>query len=137
MIRYTTSIESVAEADLEGPFFDGWSNPPDQATHLALLRGSDHVVLARHEGDDQIVGFATAITDGVLSAFIPFVEVVGEYRQRGIGSELVRRIIEAVGPIYAIDAVCDPDLQPFYRHLGLEAGHAVMLRDYANQNGRK
>lgn len=136
MIRYTTSIEDVAEADLDGPFFAGWPNPPDPAAHLAILRGSDHVVLARHEGDDRIVGFATAITDGVLTAFIPLVEVVGEYQQRGIGSELVRKIIEAIGPIYAIDAVCDPELQPFYRHLGLRVGHAVMLRDHELQSGR-
>lgn len=136
MIRYVSSIEGVTEADLAGPFFEGWLNPPDAATHLQLLHGSDHVVLARHEGDDRIVGFATAMTDGVLSAFIPFVEVVADYRARGIGSELVRRIIEAVGPIYAIDAVCDPDLQPFYRHLGLHPGHAVMLRDYTRQGGR-
>ncbi len=137
MIRYTSSLESVDEAALAGPFFTGWRNPPSPATHLEVLRGSDHVVLARLEGDDRVVGFATAITDGVLAAFIPLLEVVPEYRGRGIGSELVRRIIGAVGPLYAVDAVCDPDLQPFYRHLGLELGHAVMLRDYALQSGRR
>jgi GNAT superfamily N-acetyltransferase len=63
-------------------------------------------------------------------------EVVPEYQGRGIGSELIRRIIEIVGPIYAVDAMCDPELQPFYRHLGLVPGTGVMLRNYSRQSGR-
>lgn len=135
MIRYETSLSGIDAADLAGPFFVGWPNPPDAATHLELLRGSDHVVLAVHEGDDRVVGFVTAITDGVLAAYIPFLEVVPEYQGRGIGSELVRRLLEVIGPIYAVDAACDPELQPFYRHLGLHPGSAVMLRNYERQSG--
>jgi ribosomal protein S18 acetylase RimI-like enzyme len=135
MIRYTTSLEGIDVAELAGPFFAGWPNAPDAATHLELLRGSDHVVLAVHEADDRVVGFITAITDGVLAAYIPFLEVVTDYQGRGIGSELVRRLLEVVGPIYAVDAMCDPYLQPFYQHLGLRPGTAVMLRNYNRQSG--
>ncbi len=136
MIRYLTDLAAISAADLEGPFFVGWPNPPDPQTHLRLLHGSDHVVLAVHEGDERVVGFATAITDGVLSAYIPLLEVVPEYRGRGIGSELVRRLLDILGPIYAVDAMCDPELQPFYRHLGLAPGTGVKLRNYERQGGR-
>jgi ribosomal protein S18 acetylase RimI-like enzyme len=71
----------------------------------------------------------------VLAAYIPFLEVVPEYQGRGIGSELIRRLLEVIGPIYAVDAACDPELQPFYRHLGLRPGTAVMLRNYERQSG--
>jgi ribosomal protein S18 acetylase RimI-like enzyme len=135
MIRYITSADEIVAADLDGPFFVGWPNPPDAEAHVRLLQGSDHVVLAIHEGDDQVVGFITAITDGVLAAYIPFLEVVPEYRGRGIGSELVRRLLDTIGPIYMVDAMCDPELQPFYRHLGLERATGVMLRNYDRQSG--
>lgn len=135
MIRYTTSLSGIDAADLAGPFFVGWPNAPDPTTHLELLRGSDHVVIAVHEGDDRVVGFVTAITDGVLAAYIPFLEVVPDYQGRGIGSELIRRLLEVIGPIYAVDAACDPELQPFYEHLGLRPGTAVMLRNYERQSG--
>ncbi len=137
MIRYSTNVAEVEAADLEGPFFAGWPNPPDPETHLAMLRGSDHVVLAIHEGDDRVVGFITAISDGVLASYIPFLEVVADYQGRGIGSDLVRLLLEEIGPIYMVDAMVDPDLQPFYGHLGLQPGSGVMLRDYDLQNGRR
>ena len=135
MIRYLTNTADVSPSDLEGPFFVGWPDPPDPATHLELLERSDHVVLAVHEGDDRVVGFVTAITDGVLSAYIPFVEVVPEYQGRGVGSELVRRLLDVIGPIYMVDATCDPELQPFYQHLGLAPSTGVTLRNYARQSG--
>ena len=37
---------------------------------------------------NQIVGFITAISDGVLSAYIPFLEVFPAYKSKGNGKEL-------------------------------------------------
>lgn len=135
MIRFSTSTEGLQPSDLDGGFFEGWPNPPTPVTHLAILRGSSHVALARHADSGQVVGFATAISDGVLSAFIPLLEVLPSYRGRGIGSDLVRHLLEEIGPLYAVDAICDPDLQPFYTHLGMRPGHGVMLRTYERQSG--
>lgn len=137
MIRYTSQLDDLTVADLRGPFFVGWPDPPDAATHLAILRGSDHVVIVRTEDEGRVVGFVTAITDGVLTAYIPLLEVIEEYRGRGIGSELVRRLLDVIGPIYAVDAMCEPGLQPFYRHLGLAPGTGVMLRNYSRQSGAR
>jgi ribosomal protein S18 acetylase RimI-like enzyme len=135
VIEYTTTLDGVSADRLAGPFFEGWPNPPDPATHLRILQGSDHVVLAVREPDGQIVGFATAITDGVLFAFISLLEVVPEYRGRGIGSDLVRRLLDAVGDVYAVDAMADRDLHPFYAHLGLRPSAGVSLRNYGRQSG--
>jgi ribosomal protein S18 acetylase RimI-like enzyme len=93
-------------------------------------------VLAVHEPDQQVVGFITAITDGVLSAFIPLLEVVPEYQGRGIGSDLVRMLLDDIGDLYAIDAMVDRELQPFYKHLGLGPADGVALRNYDRQSGR-
>ncbi|MDJ0959479.1 MAG: GNAT family N-acetyltransferase [Acidimicrobiia bacterium] len=135
MIEYRTNVDGITPDQLEGPFFVGWPNPPSPATHLRVLDGSAHVVVAVDESNQQVVGFINAITDGVFMAFIPLLEVVPEYQGRGIGSELVRRLLELLDGFYTVDAMTDPELQPFYRHLGLEAAHGVALRDYERQSG--
>lgn len=110
------STEGVSPGDLVG-FFEGWPTPPAPERHLALLRGSSHVVLAEEEG--RIVGFVTAISDGVLAAYIPLLEVRRECRGKGVGSELVRRMLAELEGCYMVDVVCDPELVPFYERFGL------------------
>ena len=110
------SAEGVEPDDLVG-FFEGWPTPPSPERHLALLRGSTHVVLA--EAERRIVGFVTAISDGVLAAYIPLLEVRQEWRGKGVGSELVLRMLAALEGCYMVDVVCDPDLIPFYERFGL------------------
>jgi len=72
-------------------------------------------VLARDGEGGLVLGFVTAISDGVLSAFIPLLEVLPERQGQGIGSELVRRILAELEDFYMVDLVCDPELEPFYR----------------------
>ena len=86
MIQYVHSAEAVTVDQLEG-FFAGWPNPPTAETHLRLLRRSHHVVLAIDDGTRRVVGFVTALSDGVLSAYISLLEVLPDYRRRGIGAE--------------------------------------------------
>ena len=40
------------------------------------------------------------------------------YRGQGIGSSLLRRVLDRLGDRYSIDLVCDPELVPFYERLG-------------------
>jgi ribosomal protein S18 acetylase RimI-like enzyme len=115
---YTTALGDVGPGDLQG-FFVGWSPPPSPERHLELLRGSDHVVLAREGDGGRVVGFVTAISDGVLSAFIPLLEVLPERQGEGIGSELVRRLLRELDGLYMVDLICDPELEPFYLRFGL------------------
>ncbi len=70
MISYTDSIVGISAEQLQG-FFVGWPNPPTPETHLRILEGSDAVMLARDETSGAVVGFITAISDGVSCAYIP------------------------------------------------------------------
>jgi GNAT superfamily N-acetyltransferase len=117
-IRYTSDIDDIGEAMLAGGFFEGWPHPPTSTTHLRILRGSAQVVLAIDDEARQVVGFINAISDGVHAAFIPLLEVLAAYRGRGIGRELVRRMLERLEGHYSIDLLCDADVQPYYEQLG-------------------
>ncbi|HUV04108.1 MAG TPA: GNAT family N-acetyltransferase [Armatimonadota bacterium] len=127
MIQYTDSLIGITADNLQG-FFVGWPNPLSPETHLKLLEGSDHIVLAVDDETGDVVGFVTAITDGVLSAYIPLLEVLPGYQGRGIGKELTRRMLDRLRGFYMVDTVCDPELVPFYARFRMVAGHAMMLR---------
>lgn len=135
VIEYRRTVAGLTADQLAGPFFVGWADPPDPETHLRLLEGSDHVVLAVDEEDQTVVGFAAAISDGVLAAYISFLEVIEEHRGRGIGSDLIRHLLDDIGNLYMIDAVADPGLQPFYRHLGLQPVDGMVLRNHHRRSG--
>jgi GNAT superfamily N-acetyltransferase len=127
VIEYVTSAEGVEPADLEG-FFVGWPNPPSPRRHVELLRGSSRVILALD--GRRVVGFATAISDGVLSAYVPLLEVLPERQGQGIGAELMRRLLAELDGLYMVDLACDEELVPFYDRLGLRrVGAALGLRN--------
>lgn len=130
-IRYLDDADALTPGRLEGGFFEGWPHPPTPELHLAHLRGAEVAIVAVDEAaaGAPVVGFVTAIGDGVLTAFIPLLEVLTAYRGQGIGSELVRRALARLGDRYSIDLVCDPDLAPFYERLGGRAWNAMTWRN--------
>ena len=132
MIEYYTNIEKLEIKNLQG-FFVGWPNPPSEEVLLRLLENSYKVVIARE--DEKVVGFITAISDGVLSAYIPFLEVLPEYQGKGIGKELFVRIKAELSNLYMIDLLCDEDLIPYYEKQGMMKATGAFIRNYDRQNG--
>ncbi len=135
MIEYRTSLKNITGPQLDG-FFEGWPAPPSPEMHLKLLEQSDCIVLATETESGQVVGFITAVTDHVLSAYIPLLEVLPEYRKQGIGKTLIRRMIELLNGIYMIDLTCDSDVQPFYKSVGMQPMSGMMIRNYDFQSGQ-
>lgn len=136
MIRYVTACDAITPGQLQGGFFEGWPDPPDPETHLLILQKSRYVVLALHEERNIVVGFVTALGDGVSCAFISYLEVLLEYRGQGIGTELVQGVLTQIGDIYAVDLTCDVDVQPFYARLGFRPSTGMMIRNYDRQSCR-
>lgn len=134
MISYQTTLDGVTAESLQG-FFVGWPSPPSPATHLRVLQGSAHIVLARDDESGRVVGYITAITDGVLAAYIPHLEVLPEHQGRGIGGELVRRMLDQLRSIYMIDLICDEHLQPYYERFGMRPYTGMVMRNYDRQSG--
>ena len=81
VIRYTDDLTCIRVDMLQG-FFAGWPRRPSAAQHLAVLRGSYRSVVAIDDAVDRVAGFVNMISDGVLTAFIPWLEVLPGPRGR-------------------------------------------------------
>jgi GNAT superfamily N-acetyltransferase len=127
VIHYTDSLDGIETRHLEG-FFVGWPYPPSPETHLRLLSGSDHVVLAIDVERGQVIGFVTALTDGVLSGFIPLLEVLPAYQGQGVGQALMTRMLDRLGHLPNIDLLCDATVVPFYERFGMKPVAGMALR---------
>jgi GNAT superfamily N-acetyltransferase len=136
MIEYRPSAQGLTPDHLRG-FFVDWAKPPQPETHLRLLRQSALVMIAWDSEAERVVGFCTALTDGVLTAYIPYLEVLPDWQGRGIGSELFRRMIQRLKGLYAVDLLCDPGLQSYYSRFKMMPVAGMMLRRYELQTGAR
>jgi len=134
VIIYRESPAGIEPRHLAG-FFVGWPNPPQPDTHLQVLLHSDAIVLAVDDATGQVVGYITAITDHVLAAYIPHLEVLPNYQGTGIGRALVERMLDKLRDIYMIDLVCDPDVESFYEKIGFRKVGGMCVRNYDRQAG--
>lgn len=128
-LKYQDTLDGITPQLLHG-FFSGWKHPHTPETHLRILQGSDHVVLAIDGATGQVAGFVTALSDHVQAAFIPLLEVLPYYRGQGVGSELMRRMLSELEGTPAIDLTCAPELQSFYRRFGMTPSTGMVLRNY-------
>lgn len=126
-------MDGVTANQLSGGFFVGLPNPPSAHTHLEILVNSTTVVSARIE-DETVIGFITAVSDGVSCAYIPHLEVLPAYQGHGIGTALVQQMLAKLRHLYMIDLVCDPSVQPFYERLGMRPVVGIVVRNYDRQS---
>lgn len=126
MITYRTGAGSVSPSQVSG-FFVGWPTPPSSAKLVEVMDSSYCRVWALDA--DRVVGYINAISDGVLTAFIPWLEVHPDYQGQGIGAELVQRIVAQLEGMYSIDLVCDEGLVRYYERLGFDALSAMGRRN--------
>jgi len=134
MIDYIDSAKGITSEMLDG-FFEGWLSPPSKKKHLQILENSQFVILAIDDSKGKVVGFINAVSDMVLCAYIPLLEVLPDYRGRGIGSDLVKKMLKKLEKFYMIDLTCDAKVQSFYQSLGMKKMTGMMIRNYDRQSG--
>jgi len=131
-IIYTSDLNELDNLDMGG-FFVGWPNPPSIEVFKKILRGSYYVVLAMEE--KKLIGFVNSISDGILSAYIPLLEVLPGYQGRGIGRELINRLNQKLSELYMVDLICDSSLVSYYEKLGMTKAQGAFIRNYERQSG--
>jgi ribosomal protein S18 acetylase RimI-like enzyme len=127
MITYQTHIKDISPSQLEG-FFVGWPSPPDAEKLHAILSNSAFICLALD--NDKVVGFVNAISDKVMSAYIPLLEVLPPYQGRGIGKRLILELEKQLSELYMIDICCDDNVAEFYQKLGYTKVNGMIKRNY-------
>ena len=135
-IEYTKDLSSINEDMLAG-FFVNWSNPPNSTTHMKILTASYCSFVAVDKDINKVVGFINAISDSILSAYIPLLEVLPEYQGLGIGSELAKCMLEELSDLYMIDICHDVELTKYYARFGALPGNASLFRNYNAQSGKE
>jgi ribosomal protein S18 acetylase RimI-like enzyme len=135
-MREAVDYEAVSSAPLEEIVelyrAAGWwqESPEARAIIPSMIRGSLCFMVARSiEG--RIVGMARVISDGHSDAYIQDVVVLPDYRGRGVGRELVRRLTQicVTRKIAWIGLVAEPGTQGLYEELGFGplVGYQPML----------
>jgi len=132
MILYSEDKTLIEQIDVTG-FFVGWLSPPNEAVFRKILKNSQFIQMAII--DNKLIGFVNAISDLTLTAYIPLLEVLPEYKGQGIGTKLIAKIKEDLKDFYMIDICCDEDVIPFYKNLGFKQGYSMSLRNYQMQGG--
>jgi ribosomal protein S18 acetylase RimI-like enzyme len=116
-VRIDDSLDEVdwvqAKADLAADAFD---NGRSAAALRRSFEQSQHVVFARD--GERVVGMARLLSDGVCNAYLIDVWTASAYRRRGIGSTMVRHLLDRV-PGQHVGLQTD-DRQDFYATLGFE-----------------
>jgi aralkylamine N-acetyltransferase len=135
-MREAVNYEAVTSAPLEEIVelykSAGWwqESAEARAAIPLMIRGSLCFMVARSiEG--RIVGMARVISDGYSDAYIQDVVVLKDYRGRGAGRELVRRLTQfcVARKIAWIGLVAEPGTQALYEELGFGplVGYQPML----------
>lgn len=110
---------SVVRADLLADDFDNGRTPDELARSFA---GSQHAVVAW--SDDRVVGTARILADGVCNAYLVDVWTSSAHRRRGIGSAMVRDLLDRV-PGHHVALFTDAAVS-FYVQLGFAPEHHGM-----------
>ncbi|MFP4462162.1 MAG: GNAT family N-acetyltransferase [Thermotogota bacterium] len=133
MIIYQKDLNNISKNQLQG-FFVGWSSPLTTTQHFKILENSQYFVLAVDQDTSQVIGFVNALSDHVNFAFIPMLEVLPNYQNKGIGTKLMATMLEQLSMITCVDLTCDQDLQDFYQRFSMLRSHGMILRKYIKNN---
>ena len=116
-VRIDGSLDGIdgalAKADLAADDFDNGRSP--DALRRSFER-SQHVAVARD--GDRVVGMARLLSDGVCNSYLLDVWTASSYRRQGIGSAMVRLLLEQV-PGQHVGLQTD-DAQRLYESLGFQ-----------------
>jgi ribosomal protein S18 acetylase RimI-like enzyme len=129
MIVFLDNIDGI-EPEQIGGFFVGWKSPLSAEQLLQILHNSYAVEVAYDDQTDQVVGFVNALSDQVNFAFIPMLEVLPFYQHRGIGTQLMKRVLAKLEHITCIDLTCKSSLQPFYQQFDMMPSIGMVIRRY-------
>ncbi|MEK6258666.1 MAG: diaminopimelate epimerase [Planctomycetota bacterium] len=132
-IQYRTGSHVTSQGVLDLYRANGWSSAEKPQQLLSALLGS-HSLVTAWDGE-RLVGLGNAITDGHLVVYYPHLLVHPEYQGRGVGTHLVRMLMDRYAGFHQHMLVADGKAIEFYRKCGFErAGQTEPMWIYAGHD---
>lgn len=124
-----TSTSAKAIADLREAV--GWNRMESVYKNPCM---TSYYHIACYDGDN-LVGFIDSVSNGVTDAYIQDLMVHPDYQGKGIGTELVNRMITALKErhIYMISVVFEQKLKSFYSRFGFSNMLCGQMQTYESE----
>lgn len=103
----------------------GWNDKIKDKSRLQEMINNSQIIVTAWD-EDLMVGFARCTTDYVFNGQINNVVVDSKYRGKGIGKELINRILNSSDKVtYILRG--DPENREFYKRLGFEDSNLTFI----------
>ena len=117
-------VDSWPEKDIEELYKEGgwWKESYDSSGIKYLIKGSFAFVVAIDKTTKKAIGMGRLISDRVSDAYIQDTVVLPEYRNKGVGSMIVKALLDycASKGILWIGLIAEPNQDKFYSTLGFK-----------------
>ncbi|MFM9381739.1 GNAT family N-acetyltransferase [Pseudomonas sp. UV AK001] len=105
----------------------GWAHRVGSAEYFAqLIQNSQRTAVARL--DEQIIGFARGITDGLSNGYLSMVVVDVQHQRQGVGRKLVEHVMGDNPDITWVLRAGREGAEAFFASLGFETSVIAMER---------
>lgn len=104
----------------------GWINYTQQPEKLKKGYENSLCILGAYK-DDELVGIIRAVGDGVTILFIQDIIVLPEYQRNGIGTQLIKTVLEKYSHVYQIELLTDDTEKTveFYKSVGFKPANEI------------
>ena len=104
----------------------GWTNYTENPEMLRRAYENSLLILGAFEAD-RLVGVLRAVGDGYSVVFIQDLLVLPEYQRQGIGTRLLRAVLDRYPDVYQTELMTDntPQSLAFYRSIGFTSAEVM------------
>ena len=104
----------------------GWTNYIERTDILEEAYANSLCVLGAYDSD-RLVGIIRAVGDGRTIVFVQDIIVLPEYQRKGIGTKLLKAVMEKYHDVYQMELLTDNTVKTkaFYRSVGFTASDDI------------
>ena len=126
--RYGNALDLDAVIELYRASTLGERRPIDDRAAMAAMLNHANLVVTAWDGP-QLVGIARTLTDFAFVGYLSDLAVRDTHQRHGIGTELIRRTREKMGPRSTIVLLAAPKAVDYYPRIGFtQHGSAWVLK---------
>jgi predicted GNAT family N-acyltransferase len=106
-----------------------WSKGRTLADTQTMLANSDYLFGICDPNSERLLAFARVLSDRTYRAIIFDVIVAAEYRQQGLGTDLIEQILShpELSKVELIQLFCLPEMIPFYQKFGFSQAEVSLM----------